>query len=83
MDGKTLEYMGERVDKGRKIQESIKNLNKNKNLVEKEHFINVSFSGRYDVYFSNEHEVFVEIQKAAIDIIENHVQKLETKFEEI
>jgi hypothetical protein len=83
MDAKTMEYMGSRVDEGRKIQQAIKSLNADKKLLEEKQFNSVTFRGREDVYFSDASLVFTEIKNAAIDIIENHIQKLETKFDEL
>jgi hypothetical protein len=78
-----MEYMGIRVDEGRKILQTIKSLNADKNLLETQSFNNVTFRGRNDVYFSDASIVFVDIKNAAIDIIEEHIVKLENKFNEL
>lgn len=77
--------MGSRVDEGRKILQAIKSLNEKKNRLEHDAFSNVNFRGQSEVNISSasEYAIYSEIKHAAIDIIENHIQKLETKFEEL
>ncbi|EPD52795.1 hypothetical protein HMPREF1210_01175 [Paenisporosarcina sp. HGH0030] len=84
MDGKTLEYMGERVDKGRKILSQIKVLEEKKLFLESKEIDSVRFdSGSSATKMPYETGVINELKEAAINILDNEIGLLKLKFEEI
>lgn len=90
MDTKTLEYMGERVDKGRDIQKQIKESEKiidkltnfghcSTNLV-----FNLTYqSGRREGFIIEKKELVCFIKDKTIEATREHIANLEKEFAEL
>lgn len=84
MDGKTLEYMGKRVDIGRNIQKDIKSLEEKKKFLEERNITSVRFDTHSNAMkIPLETRVVKEIKAATIHILETEIDFLKTQFEEI
>lgn len=86
MDHKTLEYMGERVDKARKLSNQIKDLQEKKNTLENQGTIMVAFIGKNDTRFRSEiygDELIDEMVKITLDIIQDRINHLQNEFDKI
>ena len=84
MDNKTLEYMGERVDKARKLQEIITTINDDIKDLERVGYSTVRFesSTLRNVYIKNS-EALRAIKNEAINALTVHRDSLQHELDEL
>jgi len=84
MDNKTLEYMGERVDKARKLQERIKETQKRIDILLKDELSSVNFSiNNSSVFFIKNKAQLNDIKAATINALENYRDSLQHELDEL
>lgn len=87
MDAKTIEYMGQRVDKARDLQEKIRIQNANIAYLKKTNIVltevRLGFNSGGAIYIKPSDEILSEISEAMINILTNRLDYLQMELEEI
>lgn len=89
MDTKTLEYMGARVDKARKLQEKITEINKSLKMMANNdaHEMRLTLKNGGAVYFGKNYAgtdvVLPEVKDAVVEILTAYRDQLQKELDEL
>jgi hypothetical protein len=85
MDYKTMEYMAERVDKGRKIMREIKDLKERVEGLQANSYTSIAFftNTSREMRLRENNEMMTDIRDAAIVIVLDRIKALKSDFDEL